>query len=369
MVCFPILFMRWTLYSIASIALALRHPFFPWKSTFKIEQPRQKNLHFLSSSSRDNNHDDNTDNDKDTNFPTYKVYNGCILEELGLELTICDSVLGVGKGLFLALIDESIDEVEVSPGQILCGYSKGTFENQAKGDKTVGYNFNDLSNGVIFNKKLMTLSDAISIHIQTLSNKSKSSKQQIDFKNILQGHILNFSQLEDGTEVVGISADESFKNRYFVPFEVSRDEEITISNMGVFANDMAFNLDSGQYDDQDNDQLSSPMGVSNEDQEDSSFMITDSETDNSFIDHSSSSSSSVLDDETISHIIDSEAVLYSQNLLELVWRLEATESGVLVPTWPVVLFAGPGSTRFRNPQPVEVGLSYASGYWKAYTAS
>lgn len=295
----------------------------------------------------------------DSFYPEDKIYSGCILHELGLELTVRDSVLGVGKGLFLALdSNEGVEEVEVSPGQILCGYSKGVFEDQARGDKTVGFSFNDLNNGVIFNKKLMTLSDAISMQIQSLQKQQQQQQQQSKrkdspdnaksfsrYKNIVQGHILQFTRTEDGQEAVGISADTTFKSRYFIPFDIQSDDEISISNMGMFANDMAFDSESGEYEDTELTQAINQDGL----------------------DASVDSESSILpatDDSTI--VIDSEAVLYPRNLLELVWRLEANKSGVLVPTWPVVLFAGPETICFRNPQAVEIGLSYAGGYWKAY---
>ena len=65
-------------------------------------------------------------NNNDNEVISNNIYSGAVLDELGLIVTISDSLLTNGKGLFLSLADDEIDNVNINAGQILCGYAKGS---------------------------------------------------------------------------------------------------------------------------------------------------------------------------------------------------------------------------------------------------
>ena len=71
----------------------------------------------------------NTINNNKDNEVLPNIYSGAVLDELGLIVTISDSLFTNGKGLFLSLADDEIDNVNINAGQILCGYAKGRYHH------------------------------------------------------------------------------------------------------------------------------------------------------------------------------------------------------------------------------------------------
>ena len=58
----------------------------------------------------------------------------------------------------------------------------------------------------------------------------------------------------------------------------------------------------------------------------------------------------------------------TKNVLELVWRLEVdSDAGALAPSWPVVFLNRP--VAFSNAEPMELGITYGSRYWRAVESS
>lgn len=56
-----------------------------------------------------------------------------------------------------------------------------------------------------------------------------------------------------------------------------------------------------------------------------------------------------------------------ENILQIVWRLELTDDGVLGPTWPVVVLSQ--DVRFSNKEPMECGMQYSWRYWEAFRSN
>ena len=152
---------------------------------------------------------------------------GIYVEDICLNVMVGPSIAAEGRGLFISLGDDG-KEVTLPAGQIICGYSKGSFQREADGDKTVGYSFNDVQNGVIFEKKLMPLFDAIML--------AKNMTRVTSVDTIVYGHVLS----SDAAGDVRIERAPDFFESYFVPNEVT---EFLPINLGVFANDFAFSFD------------------------------------------------------------------------------------------------------------------------------
>lgn len=223
-----------------------------------------------------------------------QVTQGFELDQLGLNLMLGKSVVADGKGLFVSVVDDA-EETFIPMGTVLCGYSKGSFAVEASSDKTVGYLFNDVNNLVIFNKEIMPLFDAITI----VSEKAKN------LTSVVLGHLLcSLDEMEDSHSLSILPDISCGGKNYFVPDVV---EDGGIANVGLFANDLAYNP---QVKDEEEYLLSSK----------------------------------------------------SKNSLVLIWRMEFDDN-VLRPTWPVVVFKE--DTIFRNREPMEIGIQYSWSYWKA----
>ena len=149
---------------------------------------------------------------------------GTEVEELGLTLMVGPSKAAIGLGLFVAISDD-LENVEVPKGTPLCGYSKGEFTDNAEGDKTVAYLVGAAESGVIFNKKLMPLSEALEWTLKFRYN---------NLTDALLGHFLLFDH--ENSDII-VSPDPEFSKRYFIP---AIDTEMGISSLGVYANDLAY---------------------------------------------------------------------------------------------------------------------------------
>uniref|UniRef100_A0A7S2LS25 Uncharacterized protein n=1 Tax=Skeletonema marinoi TaxID=267567 RepID=A0A7S2LS25_9STRA len=189
-------------------------------------------------------------------------------------------------------------------GTPICGYARGYFADEAEedGDKSVGFLFageNVADVTAVFYNK----------QLMTLSDalwtvyQERGEEGNTDTSNLLFGHCVQISN-ETG---VSIQADTDFMSRIFIP-DVKEEDKFSPTSLGIYANDLAFDPDS------------------NEEQ----------------------------------YFENSER----NNILQLVWRLAKDEkTGMVVPTWPVVVTKQ--DIRFLNTVPMEVGLQYGFNYWNA----
>lgn len=134
--------------------------------------------------------------------------------ELGLVVAAGPSKVCDGLGLFLSLSEDTA-EVEVPAGTVLCGYSRiGDFQCSWAGDKTVGFRFDDLDTGVIFEKRLQPLREALA----------------------------GTGRRVAGHEVVGSMIRSVSSPMLFVPTQLDATNEraFTPAQIGVCCNDLAF---------------------------------------------------------------------------------------------------------------------------------
>lgn len=218
---------------------------------------------------------------------------GFELEELGLNVMVGKSRVGEGRGLFLGLSDEA-EQTYIEKGTILCGYSKGSFEKAAVDDKTVGCYFSDVTTNVIYEKKIMPLYNAI----------SAVSAQLDDLSTAIIGHTLVFNATA-ANDQLSLLPVVNYDLYYFIP---QMPEKLTIVNLGMYANDLAY-------------------------------------------------SSSILNEASY------ELETAQKNILNIIWRMEFREQA-LRPTWPVVIFNK--DVLLTNKDPMEVGIQYSWSYWKSH---
>eukprot|EP01039_Chlorochromonas_danica_P000553 gene553-594_t len=230
-----------------------------------------------------------------------EMESGWSLEELGINVMVGPSASGLGKGLFVNLQSE-VGETFLPQGTILCGYSKGHFQGNANGDKTVAYQFTDIRIPVVYDKRFMHLYEAI----EEISNTTTTIT---DLSSLVAGHIITFHTLEDGSQEMKITPDNQQNDtlHYFIPFDATTSSNLTILNAGMMANDLAFHMN---------------------------------ETKNELE-------------------YDSRA---EKNVLLLVWRM-VFDGQRLQPSWPVV--ATNTDVLLLNEQPMEVGIHYSWRYWNA----
>lgn len=149
---------------------------------------------------------------------------GCAIEDLGLEILVGPSTIsGCGRGLFISL-QEDVEEVTLPRSTPICGYSRGSFCSQGEGDKTVAYSFSSLNTGVIYNKKVMSLREAVNSVVESTP----------ELRTVIEGHELF---IHPETSDIEIIPSEDYENRYFLP-EISA--EWNPSRYGMFANNLAY---------------------------------------------------------------------------------------------------------------------------------
>eukprot|EP00984_Skeletonema_dohrnii_P030594 scaffold22203_cov78-Skeletonema_dohrnii-CCMP3373.AAC.1 len=236
--------------------------------------------------------------------------------ELALQVLVAPSFVAPGKGLFLCIYDDidddggdaeeigAVEEIIIPQGTPICGYARGYFADEAEedGDKSVGFLFageNVADVTAVFYNK----------QLMTLSDalwtvyQERCEEGNTDTSNLLFGHCVQISNERQ----VSIQADKDFMSRIFIP-DVKEGDKFSPTSLGIYANDLAFDPDS------------------NEEQ----------------------------------YFENSER----NNILQLVWRLAKDEkTGMVVPTWPVVVTKQ--DIRLLNTVPMEVGLQYGFKYWNA----
>jgi hypothetical protein len=239
---------------------------------------------------------------------------GVAVESLGLMVCVGPSLVADGgRGLFLCVCDDGVEEVTLPSGTPVCGYSKGRFTDVYASDKSVAYAFTAPTDGVLFEGKLMSLIDAVEQAAARLpplaaggdSSSTSSSSISHDVTYLVRGHVVAWDVAADAYTV---TPAPGFVDRIFVPYEAddAPDNPMGIGRFGMYANDIAY------FDDVPED-----VYVANAD---------------------------------------------DINILQLVWRMAwAADHNELVPTWPVVVTAK--DTVLTNREPGEVGLKYGWRYW------
>jgi len=246
---------------------------------------------------------------------------GIAIGELALNVFTGPSLVADGRGLFLCISDDTndgdddddsseedsaggvVEEIIIPQGTPLCGYARGYFSDKHEGDKSVGFLFAEDSSdetAVFYNKELMTLGDALRL----VYHQRRAEGDGGSTKDLLFGHLVD---IDTQTGRIQLRHDREFYSRIFIP-EIGDKDQFTATSLGIYANDLAYNPDS---------------------------------------------------DET-QYLQNSE----KNNILELVWRLALDQkTGMLVPTWPVVITRT--DVRLLNTVPMEVGLQYGYNYWDA----
>lgn len=151
---------------------------------------------------------------------------GCVVEDLGIEVLVGESTQpNAGRGLFLSLA-EHVAEVCLPRGTPICGYSRGDFAVEGRGDKTVAFAFFSTDVGVIYEKKLHS--------ILRLINYATNATD--DLARCIDGHHLYL----DAEGAVAIEPTDDYPNRYFLP---EATEEWSPSKYGMYANDLGYSED------------------------------------------------------------------------------------------------------------------------------
>ena len=153
------------------------------------------------------------------------------MQELGLVISVAESVVCVGTlGLF-ARISDNVEETTLPALSLLAGYAKGTFHLEDQGDKTVGFSLFAMDAPVFFNRQLMTIEQAMA----SVATETKEVR--------IAGHDVYYDE-EEKKIVVG-PTEEPFP-RYFVP---NYDDEMNVTNLGQYCNDRAFErgIDQAEY--------------------------------------------------------------------------------------------------------------------------
>ncbi len=236
---------------------------------------------------------------------------GIAITELCLNVMTGPSLVAGGRGLFLCIYDdnrddsdedEAIAEIIIPQGTPLCGYARGFFSDQQEGDKSVGFLFAKDSaedTAVFYNQKLVTLADALWSVYE-----ERGLQDSEEANDILFGHHIRFDT-EKGQ--IDLQHDEEFLSRIFIP-EIEGENQFSATSLGVYANDLAYDPASDK-----------------------------------------------------DHYLDQSE---KNNVLALVWRLAIDDkTGMLVPSWPVVIARK--DVRLLNTVPMEVGLQYGYSYWDA----
>jgi hypothetical protein len=119
---------------------------------------------------------------------------------------------------------------------------QGAFTKEADGDKSVAYLFSSPYTGIIFEKKLMPLLDAIGIvedRINTANANAKPSafksinaKKKYKISDGVIGHKISY---DDNTKEIAIDPDFDYTDRYFIPFEETESDVWGPGRLGAFS--------------------------------------------------------------------------------------------------------------------------------------
>ena len=164
--------------------------------------------------------------------PLEDMVAGCDVENLGLQVLLGPSRVCDGLGLFVRINDET--ESSLQPrGTVICGYSRGTMVEEAAGPFTVAYAFLSAFNGVVFEKKVMPLFEAIGL----ASERVGASQLQ----DILEGHKIGWNA---ETRDILVTPLPEYPWRYFVPDPLDASDDGAPlwgpTNLGMYANDMGY---------------------------------------------------------------------------------------------------------------------------------
>ncbi len=246
----------------------------------------------------------------------FQIQGGIAISENALQVLVGPSLVAPGRGLFLSIFNEDIEsddfveEIIIPHGTPLCGYARGYFTSEETGDKSVSFTFTS-DTVVFFEKKLMGISDAIAMAYVTDDGDVDTLMATLMARPtnaLLWGHVVELEKETGG--ILSIQPDENFDARIFIPDQEDNENKFGASSLGVYANDLAYDPDAM------NEKI---------------YLKTSNQN----------------------------------NILQLIWRLAKDEkTGLLVPTWPVVIARK--DFRLVNTVPMEVGLQYGYQYWQSF---
>lgn len=249
--------------------------------------------------------------------PDSEILAGISLAELGLDVAIAPSTSSSGLGLFVRLDDENVESITIPSMTLLCGYSRsGSFEQTDIGDKTVGFVIRSPQTAVFYERKLMSIVDALEMAARNGASNSDSNNNNNNSCGLV-GHSLEQVQGDNDNGHIQITPVQDGFPRYFVPQGANQEngavnDDFSVSNFGQYCNDLAWDY-------------SNPPTSAEE-----------------YADRSA-----------------------TQNVLQLTWRLEYDAAiNCLKPSWPVSVLKG-DVTFTSQDDFVEIGTQYGWTYWQA----
>jgi hypothetical protein len=154
------------------------------------------------------------------------------LHKLGIELGVGESLVAPGsRGLFARILQRSVTLPAFTP---LVDYAKGNFVKAEADDKTVAFALDSLDAAVVYEGKVMRLSEAV----------AAACEEDVDASDIIAGHTLLLDEAA-GALVLCAESDEPFP-MYFVPH--AQDEQPCTVVLGQYANDLAYSAADTQLD-------------------------------------------------------------------------------------------------------------------------
>lgn len=82
-----------------------------------------------------------------------------------------------------------VEEIIQPQGTPLCGYARGTFTDEHRGDKSVGFRFATAETAVFYNKELVTPRDALWSVYREMYDGTNVMEEQHNTE-LLRGHII-----------------------------------------------------------------------------------------------------------------------------------------------------------------------------------
>lgn len=119
----------------------------------------------------------------------------------------------------------------------------GAFKKEADGDKSVAYLFSSPYTGILFEKELMPLLDAIgkvedrinsggtNAKLSAFKSINEKAKKRYKIADGVVGHKISY---DGNTKEIAIDPDFDYMDRYFIPFEESDSDEWGPGRLGAF---------------------------------------------------------------------------------------------------------------------------------------
>ncbi len=239
---------------------------------------------------------------------------GITVAENALNVFTGPSLVAPGRGLFLSIyneyrgkdnesIDDSREESIVEEVVIPQGTPLCGYSRGYFSSEETG----DKSVSFMFSADALVFFEKQLMGIgDAIATVHKNDRLRRGPNELLWGHIVEF---DEASGSLSIDPDEEFHTRIFIPDREDNEHEFAVTCLGIYANDLAY--------DPDHD-------------EEKYFETSE-----------------------------------RNNILQLIWRLAKDEkTGILMPTWPVVIARK--DFRLVNTVPMEVGLQYGFRYWDSF---